>query len=199
MARDKEIQLPQPITRGKISLEETILKRRSQRSFIQKELSLQQISQLLWSAQGITGKKWGFKFRAAPSAGALYPMEIYILNKEGLYHYIPQGHKLEQLKEEDLRVSLAASALGQSFVVEAPLDIVICAVYERVSAKYGQRGVRYVHIEAGHIAENIHLQAVALGLGSVPVGAFSDEEVKKILSLPEDHEPLYIIPVGYSP
>lgn len=198
MAKTNLIQLPKPLTKGKISLEEAILKRRSQRRFSQKDLNLEQISQLLWSGQGITGQRGGFSFRAVPSAGALYPMEIYVLTRDGLFHYLPEGHNLEILGNKDLRKALAGSALGQDAISQAPLDIIICSVYSRVTSKYGQRGIRYAHIEAGHLAQNIHLQAVALGLGSVPIGAFSDEEVKKILLLPEDHEPLYIIPVGYS-
>lgn len=199
MAKEKEIILPQPKLKGKVSLEEAIFKRRSQREFQRKDLSLEQIGQLLWAAQGITAKRGGFNFRAAPSAGALYPLELYALTKDGLYHYIPEGHKLENLSDRDLRGDLADAALGQGSVASSALDIVICAVYERVTSKYGQRGVRYVHIEAGHAAQNIHLQAVALGLGSVPIGAFSDEGVQKTLGLPKDHEPLYIIPVGYTP
>ena len=197
MAKSKEIQLPAPVKQGRMSLEEAILNRRSQRSFIQKDLDWAQISQLLWAAQGITAKTWGFAFRAAPSAGALYPMEIYLVNKDGLFYYLPSGHKLEVLADSDLRDSLAEAALGQGPVRQAAIDIVICAVYQRVTGKYGQRGKRYVDIEAGHIAQNIHLQAVALGLGSVPIGAFDDERVKDILSLPPEQEPLYIIPVGY--
>jgi SagB-type dehydrogenase family enzyme len=197
MSKVEEIQLPEPIKVGKVSLEEAILKRRSQREFMQKDLELSQISQLLWAAQGITGQKWGYRFRTTPSAGALYPMEIYVVSKQGLFHYLPIGHKLELLSQKDLRSSLAGAALGQTAVEEAAIDIVICGVYERMTEKYGKRGIRYVHIEAGHVAQNIHLQAVALGLGSVPIGAFSDEEVKNLLSLQSDHEPLYIIPVGY--
>jgi len=198
MAKAKEIQLPQPITKGTISLEEVIAKRRSQRSFDKKELSTYQISQLLWAAQGITEKRGDYGLRSAPSAGALYPMQIYALTKDGAYHYLPEKHALEVLSESDLRGDLCKASLGQSSVRDAPLDIVICAVYERVTSKYGQRGVRYVDIETGHAAQNIHLQAVALGLSSVPVGAFKDEAVKKCLSLPAACEPLYIIPIGYS-
>ena len=197
MAQSKEIQLPAPVEEGKMSVEEAILKRRSQRNFIQKDLDWAQIGQLLWVAGGVTAKKQGFAFRAAPSAGALYPMEIYLLSKDGLYHYLPSDHKLEVLSQNDLRDSLAAAALGQGSVREAPIDIVICAVYQRVTAKYGKRGIKYVHIEAGHIAQNIHLEAVAMGLGSVPIGAFNDQEVKNLLSLPPEQEPVYIIPVGY--
>lgn len=198
MARLKEIQLPQPVTKGKISLEEAIGKRRSQRSFSKKELTLEQISQILWAAQGVTGRSGGYSFRSAPSAGALYPMEIYALTKEDLYHYLPERHVLEILVEGDLRNDLCSASLGQSSISEAALDIVICAVYERVTSKYSERGKRYADIEAGHIAENIHLQAVALGLGSVPIGAFNDDQVKGILNLPKDQVPLYIIPVGYA-
>ena len=196
MAKTTHVQLPNPSVKGKVSLEETIAKRRSQRSFRQKSLSLEQISQLLWAAQGITAKEQGFSFRAAPSAGALYPMEIYLLTRDGLFHYLPEGHMLHMLGEKDLREDLANAALGQGAVSEAPLDIVICAVYSRITGKYGERGIRYAHIEAGHIAQNIHLEAVALGLGSVPIGAFNDDGVKKALSLPVDHDPVYIIPVG---
>lgn len=198
MAKAKEIQLPQPITKGIISIEETIAKRRSQRLFSKKELTLYQISQLLWAAQGITEKRGGYSLRSAPSAGALYPMKIYALTQDGMYHYFPERHALEVLSESDLRGDLFKASLGQSLVRDAPLDIVICAVYEKVTFKYGDRGKRYTDIETGHIAQNIHLQAVALGLGSVPIGAFNDAEVKKILSLPANHEPLYIIPLGYS-
>ncbi|RJO63646.1 MAG: SagB/ThcOx family dehydrogenase [Candidatus Omnitrophota bacterium] len=198
MAKTKEIQLPQPKNKGTISLEEAIAKRRSQRSFSNKELTLSQISQLLWAAQGITERKGGRVLRSAPSAGALYPMEIYALTKDGLYHYLPESHALEVLRDGDLRGKLSGASLGQSSVSDAPLDIVICAVYERVTSKYRERGNRYVAVEAGHVAQNIHLQAVALGLVSVPIGAFSDEEVKKVLDLPADCVSLYIIPVGYS-
>lgn len=198
MAKENLIQLPQPMTKGKISLEEAISKRRSQRNFVNKDLTLEQISQLLWAAQGITGEKGSFNFRAAPSAGALYPLEIYLVTKDGLFHYLAQEHGLERLVRDDLRNSLADAALGQGSISQAGVDIVICGIYSRVTLKYGERGVRYALIEAGHVAQNIHLQAAALGLGSVPIGAFDDAQVKKVLSLPKDNEPLYIIPVGYT-
>lgn len=197
MNSNKIIELSSPTVKGSVSVEETIFKRRSIRSFSSKELSLSQIGQILWSAQGITAKKGGFSFRSAPSAGALYPMEVYIAKADGIFHYLPQGHKLEIISRKDVRKELAKASWGQDFVEQAPVDVVLCAVYSRVTSKYGERGIRYVHIEAGHIAENIHLQAVALGLGSVPVGAFDDKEVQKALSLPSECEPIYIIPVGY--
>ena len=188
------IKLPEPEKKGKISLEECIDKRRSTRQFNSRELTSEEISQILWAAQGITGESRGL--RAAPSAGALYPLELYVVTQKGVHHYIPEDHKMELYKSGDFRKQLSGAALSQPWVENAPMDLVITAVYQRVTQKYGERGIRYTHMEAGHAAQNIHLQAVALGLGSVPVGAFRDESVKNTLSLPDDHEPLYIIPVG---
>jgi SagB-type dehydrogenase family enzyme len=197
MAKIREIQLPQPRLKGKVSLEEAIAKRRSQRSFAKNSLSLEEIGQLLWAAQGITATGRGFGFRTAPSAGALYPLEVYLASKDGLFHYLPEGHRLEVLAETDLRNQLHRAALGQGSVAQAAIDIIICAVYTRVTGQYGERGIRYTDIEVGHAAQNIHLEAAALGFGSVPVGAFNDQRVKEILLLPADCQPLYIIPVGY--
>jgi SagB-type dehydrogenase family enzyme len=191
----RTISLPDPKIIGKMSFEETISRRRSERGFEDKDLSMEQISQILWAAQGITDTAFGF--RAAPSAGALYPLKIYIIKKDGLYRYIPDDHKLLQLSSKDLRPSLLRVALGQSFIREAPIDIIIAANFNIVQAKYGPRAFRYTCMEAGHVAENIHLQAVALGLVSVAVGAFWDDAIKKILELPENQDPLYIIPIGY--
>jgi SagB-type dehydrogenase family enzyme len=195
MAADKTIKLPEPKTTGKTSLEEAVMKRRSERAFYQQELSLEQISQLLWAAQGITDKTWGF--RTAPSSGALYPLYLYILKKDGLFEYIPDGHKLIQMSEEDKRLSLVRASLGQSYIAEAPLVIVISGNYRIVEVKYGQRAYRYLNMEIGHVAENIHLQAVALGLGSVAIGAFWDDVVATVLHLPDTRDPFYIIPVGH--
>lgn len=191
----KTINLPRPKIRGKMTLEEAIFRRRSERSYEDKELTMEQLSQLLWSAQGITDKTFGF--RTAPSAGALYPLFIYVVKKDGVFHYLPNEHKLIQLSNEDKRPSLVRASLGQSFIREAPVDIVIAANYKITEAKYGARTFRYVCMEVGHVAQNIHLQAVALGLASVPVGAFWDDVVKTTLDLPESQDPLYIIPVGY--
>jgi len=196
MTKETVIKLPKPDTKGSMPLEEAISKRRSKRSFLKKELTLEEISQLLWAAQGFTDKERSL--RSSPSAGALYPLEIYIVKKDGLYHYIPHDHKLVLSKPEDLREGLKKAAWGQNFLSEAPVSIVICAVYSRVSSKYGFRGNRYVEIEVGHTAENILLQAVALGLGSVPIGAYSDDAVSRLLELPKDEEPLYILPVGHT-
>ncbi|MFC1657939.1 SagB/ThcOx family dehydrogenase [Candidatus Omnitrophota bacterium] len=198
MAELTKIQLPEPVKQGKMSVEEAILNRRSVRNFTQRDLGWPEISQLLWAAQGITAKKGSLSLRSAPSAGALYPLEIYLFNSQGMFHYLPQSHKLEVLAEGDLRSVLCEAALSQASVAQAAVDIVICAVPQRVTAKYGERGMKYVYIEAGHVAQNIHLAAVALGLDSLPVGAFSDEQVSAILSLPAEQEPVYIIPVGYA-
>jgi SagB-type dehydrogenase family enzyme len=189
------IELPKPNIIGKMSLEESIYRRRSEREFLDKELSLEQISQLLWAAQGITDDSFGF--RAAPSAGALYPMTIYLVKKDGVFRYLPDGHKLAQIAEDDKRPSMVRASLGQGFIKDAAADIVIAVNFRITETKYGARAFRYVCIEAGHVAENIQLQAVSLGLTSVPIGAFWDDVIKSSLGLPENHDPIYIIPVGF--
>ena len=195
-----EIKLPNPILTGKVTIEECIAKRRSIREFSNKPITLKEISQLLWSAQGITHAIGGASIltgRASPSAGATYPLEIRVIKSDGVFHYIPEEHKLVMENPVDLRKKLAQSALSQSCIEKAPCSFVLSAIYARTTRRYGERGKRYVHIEVGHSAENLHLQAVALGLGSVPIGAFYDEKVKELLNLPQDEEPLYIIPVGH--
>ena len=187
------MKLPPPKKKGTTSLEETLEKRRSKRKFVPMRLSEEHISQLLWAAQGTLQRG----FRTAPSAGGLYPLEIYVVTKEGVYHYIPQSHELEQTVKGDILPQLTEAALGVECVLEAPINIVIAAEYQRAGRRYGERAARYVCIEVGHVAQNIHLQAVALRLGSVPIGAFDDDQVHKILALPEEQRPLYIIPVGY--
>ncbi len=192
---EEMIKLPKPKEKGLISLEETIKKRRSERNFLKKDLTLEQIGQLLWSSQGITDERGSF--RSAPSAGATYPLEIYLVTSQGFFSYIPYAHSLKKIKAEDLRRDLARVCYGQYSIEEAPIDIVICADFKRTTQRYGERGNNYVYIEVGHAAENLHLQAVAEGLASVPIGAFSDEKVKELLDLPKDQVPIYIIPVGY--
>ena len=191
----KTIDLPQPKIFGKKSLEESIYLRRSEREFTKQEVSLEQLSQILWAGQGITDKSFGF--RTAPSAGALYPITLYVLNKDGVFKYIPDGHKLVQIQSEDKRPSVGRASLGQAFVRNAPLSIVISGNFNVSQAKYGARAFRYVCMEIGHISQNIHLQVVALGLGSVPVGAFWDDVVRKNLDIPDTQAPLYIIPIGH--
>ncbi|MFH1506845.1 MAG: SagB/ThcOx family dehydrogenase [Candidatus Omnitrophota bacterium] len=197
MAENKIIELPNPKLSSNISLEEAISSRRSVRNFSSRDISWEEIGQLVWAGQGITGNIGSYSLRASPSAGALYPMELYVLTKNGLYHYLPQGHKLEVLAEKDLRQDLSKACLGQSSIVSASVDILICAEFSRVTLKYKEHGVGYVNIEAGHIAQNIHLQAVALGLVSVPIGAIDKAAIKKALSLPDEFEPIYVVPVGY--
>ena len=187
--------LPQPRTEGLFSLEESLLRRRSVREFSSDLLSSSEISQLLWSAQGITDPRG---FRTAPSAGALYPLELYVLTQKGVFHYDVQAHALNTLIEGDLRQDLYQAALNQEAILQAPLTIIITAIYARTEVKYGKaRSPRYVHMEAGHAAQNILLQAVSLNLGAVPIGAFEDNRIQTVLGLPADHEPLYLIPVGY--
>jgi SagB-type dehydrogenase family enzyme len=190
----QEMALPEPRLQGPLSLEEALARRRSVRSYTEEELTLEEISQLLWAAQGITAD-WGG--RTAPSAGALYPLEVYVATPNGLYHYLPQGHKVLIESRDDLRLKLWQAGLRQDWIREAPAVFVIAAIYERTAKKYGGRAERYVKLEAGHACQNILLQAVALDLGAVPIGAFYDDQVKAALSLPPDHEPLYLIPVGH--
>ena len=187
------IKLPTPKFTNE-SIEQCIQKRRSIRSFKDKDLALQEIANILWAAQGITDKRGGF--RSAPSAGATYPLEIFIAKRDGLFRYMPGSHSLKMEKDKDLRGDIANAALSQMFIADAGLVIVISAVFDRTTWRYGQRGIRYIHNEVGHCAQNIHLEAVALGLGSVPIGAFDDKKLKQILRLKEE-EPLYIIPIGY--
>jgi len=186
--------LPTPSIRGSLPLEEVLARRRSVRQLAGAPLSEEQISQLLWATQGVTDI---YGDRTAPSAGGLFPLEVYLVTAEGVERYRPETHLLERVGEGDRRGDLRRAALDQEPVGEAPAVFVLAAVYLRTAAKYGgERSPRYVHLEAGHAAENLLLQVVALGLGAVVVGAFEDEEVQRILSLPTDHEPLYLVPVG---
>ena len=189
------IKFPIPSYEGQKSLEECIIERESIRNFSDKKLDLGIVSQLFWAGQG----KKVYK-RTVPSAGAIYPLELYALLKErGLYHYNVGNHSLELELENDIFEDLAIASWNQAFISQAPLNIIICANYSKIQSRYGQdRGIRYALIEVGHCAQNIHLQAVALGLVSVPIGAFNDKEIKMLLKLPEKLDPLYIIPVGYS-
>lgn len=189
---DNVILLPAPDFTN-VSIEECMARRRSIRGYKDKELSLQQISNILWAAQGITEQR--NEFRTVPSAGATFPLEVFVAKKDGLYRYVPTSHALKQEAAKDIRKDIAEVALGQGFISDAGLVVVITALFERTARRYGGRAARYVHMEAGHCAQNIHLEAVALGLGSVPVGAFRDDDLAKLLKL-KDEEPLYIIPVG---
>ncbi len=192
------IKLPEPEYHSHTSVEEALLKRRSVREYKDVPLTLAEISQLLWAAQGVTDPGG---FRTAPSAGALYPLELYIVIgnadvPDGIYKYDPHKHELTMIVEGDKRTELCSAALDQPWVKEAPVVIVISAVYERTTTRYGERGIRYVHMEAGHAAQNIYLQAVSLNLGTVVLGAFDDEGVKRVVNMKDKEQPLYIMPVG---
>lgn len=191
----QRILLPTPKSEGTLSLEEAITKRRSVREFTELPLTIEELSQLLWSAQGVTDSAG---HRTAPSAGALYPLEVYVVIPEGLYHYEPIPHQLSLQGPGDLRPALYEVTLQQEMILKAPAVFVIAADYERTEVKYGkERSPRYIFLEVGHAAQNLLLQAVALELGAVPVGAFTDDGVKQVLGLPEAYQPLYLIPVGH--
>lgn len=191
------IKLPDPVKDSKFSVERAINERRSIRTYKDAPLTLKEVSQLLWASQGTVASGR----RAAPSAGATYPLEIFFIAgnveglKQGLYRYKNKEHSLELIREGDFRKPISDRALRQDMILKAPATIVVSAVFERTRARYGTRAERYVHMEAGHVGENIMLQATALGLGTVPVGAFIDSEVKSVLGIKED--PLYLFPVGW--
>ena len=188
-----KVALPPPDPRGTMPLEQAIAKRRSRRHFSREPVTLEQMGQLLWSAAGLTSPEG---LRAAPSAGAMYPLEVYAACAEGLFHYQPEDHSLVKLVAEDIRPALAKASLGQDFVAQAPFSVIFTAIYERTTSRYGERGRRYVHMDCGYAAENVHLQAEALGLGSVSVGAFDDGAVSRVLGLDKREQPLLIIPLG---
>ena len=196
----ERVKLPEPKYEGSISVERALLERRSIRNYKDESLNMQEVSQLLWAAQGTADQRRDF--RTAPSAGALYPLEVYVVVNNvaglsrGVYRYSTGIHELVKVFDKNVLRELAAAALGQSCVRDAALVLVFTAVYERTTGKYGDRGIRYVHMEVGHAAQNVCLQAVSLGLGTVVVGAFRDEEVKKVLSLSKEEHPLCIMPMG---
>ena len=196
VAEQKIIKLPPANITGHMDLETAIKKRRSIRSFNNKPLKIEEISQLLWAAQGITGSKT-YK-RAAPSAGGRCPLEFYACWDAGVWRYDPIHHRLAHHLEEDIRAKLSIAALSQEFIAQAGCVFVMSAQFAKTTERYGDRGrARYVLMDAGHAAQNVLLQAVALGFGSVPVGAFDDTAVHSLLKLPFTEEPLYILPVGH--
>lgn len=196
----KPITLPVPSYDGKISVEQAIKERRSIRNFKDKPLTLEIVSQLLWAGQGVTNEEG---LRAAPSAGATYPIELYVVVGKvigldaGVYKYDCGTHALLQVSDGDKRAELSDATLGQPSVRIGQIDIVICGVYERTGTKYGARAERYVCMEAGHVAQNIYLQGVALGLGTVTVGAINDEEIRRVIGNKLDERPLYVMPIGF--
>jgi SagB-type dehydrogenase family enzyme len=191
------MKLPKTKSSGRTSVEEALLRRRSVREYGDKPLAVEEISQLLWAAQGVT-ERWGG--RTAPSAGALYPLEVYLLAgeveglKTGLYHYRPADHSVLLKTTDDLRRQITEASLNQNQILKAPATLIIAAVYQRTTRKYGERGVRYVLQEVGSVCQNILLQAESLNLGTVWIGAFDDREVREALGIAE--EPLAIMPVG---
>lgn len=202
-AGEKAMNLTQPVLDGSISLEKAIEQRRTIRSFGHEPIAIQQLSQILWAAQGITGLR-GFG-RAAPSAGALYPLDVYaVIGKNsikdldsGVYHYNPRGHSIRKIADGDRRKDVALASLRQMWMAKAPVLFVITAEYDRITIKYGNRGVRYAHMEVGHVGQNIFLQCQTLGLSAGIVGAFHDRDVAKIVRVNKDYEPLIIMPVGW--
>jgi len=198
MGKDMII-LPKPSLNSNVSIEQALYNRRSIRSYKKEPLTLQEVSQLLWSAYGTTksGKK------TCPSAGATYPLEIYLVCgeveglKTGLYHYNSLEHSLRKINDADLRKQLTIASLHQEYIEESPASIIIAADFSKTTKVYGSRGERYVYMEVGHCGQNIHLQCESLNLGTVVIGAFEDDKVKKILQIKE--EPLYIMPIGRKP
>jgi SagB-type dehydrogenase family enzyme len=193
------VRLPEPQLEGSVSLEQALFKRRCVRRFSNTPLTLKEISQLLWAAQGTTSPRGQ---RTCPSAGALYPLETLVVAGNvdelgcGIYRYSPADHELTLIRDGDFRAALADAGLRQSSIRTGAINLVLSAIYERTTRKYGRRGNRYVDMEAGHAAQNVCLQAAALGLGTVMIGAFHDNDVREILHLPADEAPLYILPVG---
>jgi SagB-type dehydrogenase family enzyme len=200
-----DLSLPTPSRKGTVSVEEALSSRRTHRSFEGRALSLKQFSQMLWAAYGVTVVTSGRQLKTARSAGATYPIDIYAVVGEGgvesvapgVYHCRPDSHSLRPVSSGDVRTQVAAACLRQMWMAPAPLFIVITGEYARCSVKYGPRGVIYTHIEAGHVGQNVFLQAEALFLKAGIVGAFEKEDLGKALHIPTAHEPLLVMPVGY--
>lgn len=194
------VTLPEPSNGQRVALSEAFRQRRSLRDYTQRAIPLAETASLLWAAQGINHPSG---LRTAPSAGALYPLELLLVAgnvaglDSGLYRYRPAHHQLERLAPGDLRHRVAKIALQQTWIAESSAVLVITAVYERSTRKYGHRAKRYVHIEVGHAAQNALLQAAALGLAAAVVGAFDDAALACALELPASEHPLYLLPVGW--
>lgn len=197
--KSKGVRMKLPAVRleSNVSVEEALNTRRSVRQYKKEPLTIQEVSQLLWAAQGKTAG-WGGK--TAPSAGAIYPLTIYLAVGEvkelapGVYRYLSDNHELEKVLSKDMRKELTEAAWNQEYIQNAPVSIIVAADYEKMIRRYGKRGVRYVDNEVGHVGQNVQLQGEALKLGSVIIGAFEDSLVRSILGIRE--EPVYIIPVG---
>ncbi|MFH1404187.1 MAG: SagB/ThcOx family dehydrogenase [Candidatus Altiarchaeota archaeon] len=193
------VSLPEPVLKGGLSVEEALSSRRSVRSYSSGSATKGELGQMLWAAQGVTSE-WGG--RTAPSAGSTYPLETYVVVGDveglepGVYEYDPKTHSIIQKNGGDLREALAREALGQGMISKAQFTIILSIAYERATGRYGERGVMYAHMEAGHAGQNIYLQAESLGLGTVAVGAFNPEGVAELLDIPEGETVAYLFPVG---
>lgn len=189
------IELPTPSYRGTRTLEEALVKRRSQRAFLDRSVELAAVGQILWAGQGIRDRSGG---RTAPSAGGRYPLDLYVLTEGGVGQYLPEDHAIVNLLTGDFRQSLYSAALLQEPIKQAPLVIVITADYARAEQQHGgDRAERFALIESGHVAQNILLQAYAMGLAAIAFGAFKEEHVADAMQLPPERTPLYIIAIGY--
>jgi len=196
------IKLPPPAKKGGMALAEALEVRRTVRRFAARPLDLPQVSQLLWGADGTSDPRG---LRTSPSAGATYPLDLYLVVGErgvmnlptGVYRYLVAEHALTPLAPGDVRAPVARASLHQTWMAEAPVMVVITGEYRRCMARYGQRGIRYTHMEAGNVSQNLFLTAEALGLGAGIVGAFDDKALAQVLKLPPAHEPLLVMPVGY--
>jgi SagB-type dehydrogenase family enzyme len=199
MGRTSAIDLPEPRGASRVSVEGALGARRSVREFKDEALSLEELSLLLWAAQGVTASDGG---RAAPSAGATYPLEVYAVVgrvtglEAGVYRYLPAGHRVSLMAEGDRRKALARAALDQDWMAAAPVCIVIAAVERRTARRYRERAALYVHFEAGCASENAALQAAALGLGTCVVGAFDEAAVAALIGLGRGEQPLALMPFG---
>lgn len=199
------IELPEPETDGPTSVERAIATRASRRSFARTPVDLADVSQLLWAAQGTTHAEGGIELRAAPSAGATYPLTAFLEVapdgsadlEPGLYRYDPAAHALDVEIDAAVHDDLTRAALGQDVVRAAPMTIVLTADYDRTRREYPDHGDRYVHMEAGHAAQNVHLVCESRELNSCPVGAFSDADVADALALSDRLDPLYLLPCGH--
>lgn len=210
--KGETIKLPDPRLEGTVTVEAALAARRSVRAYADTGLTLTDVGQVLWAAYGLTRPMPDGRsslrggLRTAPSAGATFPLEIYLVVgrvadlKPGIYRYRSESHELELLRAGDVREDLAKAALGQAWVERAPATIVWSAVFSRTTDRYGSRGrERYVAMDLGHSAQNVYLQCAAMGLGTVAVGAFTDAEVSRVMGLPRSEEPLYMMPIGRLP
>lgn len=191
---DQSVELPEPETGGQVALESTLSERRSRREFSAEPLTLAELGQLLWAAQGITDTAG---HRTAPSAGGLYPLELYVVTADEVAHYLPSRHSLESRNSADLRAELADAAFAQAFVGTAPAIVIVTMVPSRTEAEYGALGEGFAMLEAGHATQNLLLQVEALDLAATSVGGVDPAQVRELLALPPDHEPIYVIPVGH--